>query len=615
MRLTPAGKIVVLLVVVGIAAGVWRAMHGPGSDLLSKLAPGAKNRESLVPGKAELPQVEGAPAGPTLTNVSFTAPSSEPGCTDKPEVRMLVWAWNSQMGLMLANGGAQATRGSLMCKQGVNLKLVRQDDVNKMQEALVAFATELSQGNPHPSKGAHYVGIMGDGSATFLKGLNDALKRLGPEYTAKVVGSCGYSRGEDKFMGPAEWKTNPAASRGGLVAGVLRDGDWNIAQKWLGDNGLRNNPDEKTWDPDALNWVNASDYIDAAEKYVAGYSEERPVVRNGRRTGETKRVTVNAAVTWTPGDVTIAQKRGGVVSIVSTREYTAQMPNVIIGIDKWMKANRGTVEGMLAAITEGGDLVKSSPDALKHAATVSQQVYNEQNADAAYWERYYHGVTEEDKTGTRVELGGSSVNNLADNLILFGLVPGAANLFATTYTVFGDIVKQQYPDLVPSYPAVASILDTSYLQAVAQKKGSSAQVAVGKQKPQYDSKKPVKTVVSRKVWRIPFESGRAEFSPSARKDLERLKKDLLVASGTVVEVHGHTDNQGNPQTNQNLSEQRAFAVKQWLEKTAPVNFPQGRVRVFAHGQTNPVAPNGTPEGRAQNRRVEIILGTTVASGA
>ena len=123
----------------------------------------------------------------------------------------------------------------------------------------------------------------------------------------------------------------------------------------------------------------------------------------------------------------------------------------------------------------------------------------------------------------------------------------------------------------------------------------------------------VKTVVSRRSWQIAFDSGKATFTAAAQQDLQQLLRDLLVASSTGVEVHGHTDSQGNPQSNMALSEERAFAVKSWLEQQSPVNFPAGRIRVFAHGQENPVAPNSTPEGRGQNRRVEIVIGTTGAS--
>ena len=313
MKLKPTGKLVILILAFGFAIGLWKLWGRFGNAL----APSAATVASVTPGKADLPTMQTTDSNGNATTVSL--PGSAAGCADKTPVRLLGYAWNAQMGLLFANGGAQATQGSLMCDNGVNLNFARQDDNGKLQEALTAFATELSQGNANPEKGAHFVTIMGDGSAAFLKPLNDALGKLGPEYRAKVVGACGFSRGEDKFMGPAEWKANPIASRGGVVAGVLRDGDWNIAQKWLGDNGLRTNPDEKTYDPDALNWVNASDYLDAGQKFIAGYSEDRPVVRNGKPTGETKHITVNGVVTWTPGDVNVAEKKGGLVSIVSTK--------------------------------------------------------------------------------------------------------------------------------------------------------------------------------------------------------------------------------------------------------------------------------------------------------
>jgi outer membrane protein OmpA-like peptidoglycan-associated protein len=285
------------------------------------------------------------------------------------------------------------------------------------------------------------------------------------------------------------------------------------------------------------------------------------------------------------------------------------MPCVIIGIDKWMRANRATVEGMLQAIAEGGDAVKSSEAALARASAVSQECYKENGADAAYWEKYYRGAQERDKTGQMVDLGGSAVDNLADMLLTFGLVPGSANLYAATYRVFGDIVSAQYPELVPNFPPVQQVLDTSYMQDLS-RKSAPTPAAIAKATPRPSPSQPMRTVVSRKEWRIPFDTGKASFTPAARKQLDQLRSQLLVASGTVVEIHGHTDSQGNPQANMDLSEKRAFAVKSWLEKQAPVNFPKGRIRVFAHGQLNPVAPNSTPSGRALNRRVEVVLGTT-----
>ncbi len=587
VRLTLAAKLFISAVVVGVAVLVF--VLNPG--LLGKVAPSAERTTSNIPPSATLPD---EPKGfPTVAD----APG---GCTGLPEVRFYHWAWNAQMGMMLATGGKQAVAGSAMCQNGVNLRLIREDNTDTMQALLATFAEGLKKGEANPKDGAHFVGIMGDGSATFLKGLNDKLTKLGPEYAAVVIGSSGYSRGEDKLMGPAAWKQNPQASRGGLVAGVLRDGDWNIALKWLGDNKIPNNPDEKSFDPDALNWVNASDYIDAAQKYVSGFCTDLRNVKSGK----TEKHCVDGVVTWTPGDVTAAEQKGGLVSIVSTKEYRSQMPHVIIGSKKWMAANRPLVTGMLSAIFDAGDKVKASDEALRQAAAVSALVYKEK--DAAYWYRYFKVQSEKDKQGTVVELGGSAVNNLADNQQLFGLAPGSTNAFAATYTVFGNIVKSQYPALVPSFYPVEQVEDLSYLQDI----GAKSTTTTTADLPKFAANQKVETVVSRRTWDIEFATGRADFTPATTVTLKQLLNDLVVASGTLVEIHGHTDNQGSADANMKLSEDRAFAVKAWLEKQAPTSFPEGRVKVVAHGQTEPVAPNTTDEGRAKNRRVVIVLGTS-----
>lgn len=606
MKLKTPGKIAVFIIVIGALFGGYRFLNARG--IVPDLVPGAKTVASEVPIKIDLP--EGPGKGLDQGRLDDIRMPGENTASGGDEVRFLLWAWNSQMGLMFANGGPKTTEGSLMNKNGVNLSLIRQDDPSKMQEALVTFATELQRGTAQPKNGAHFVAIMGDGAAAFLAGINPQLEKLGSDYRAKIIGSCGYSLGEDKFMGPQSWKNNPQLAKGGVVSGYLRDGDWNIAQKWLSDNGIKNNPDEKTYDPEALNWVAANDYIDASEKYIAGYSEERPVVRNGRRTGQTKRITVQSVVTWTPGDVIVAEKKGGLVSIVSTKEYSGQMPNAIIGIDRWMRNNTEKVEGMLQGIFDGGAAVRASSEALQKAGEISQQVYNEDGADADYWVKYYKGTVQRDKQGIEVELGGSYVNTVTDNIILFGLTAGTANAFADTYTVFGNVVKSQYPELVPSFPSATVAIDTRYVSSVAKKMGATAIKSSTIDTPVT----PIKTStgigrkqISNRVWNINFVSGQAAFTPTTMSTLERLRQELVIAGGASVEIHGHTDNVGNPQANMSLSEARAFAVKNWLQKKNPSNFPSARLKVFAHGQTNPLVPNTSDGNRARNRRVEIKL--------
>jgi outer membrane protein OmpA-like peptidoglycan-associated protein len=607
MKLTSTGQKTVrvlggLAVILVVGAGLrYAAMNGYGREILGSVVP--DKIEGLDAGSDALV------GGAEFAGLPSDKPAALPGA---PEVRVNFWAWNSQMGCLYSNGGPVTTEGSLMAKHGVKVKIARQDDNSQLMAGLTALAKGLHDGQAQPRDGIHFIGIMGDGAGAFLAALNSQLiESFGPEYRAEIVGSCGYSRGEDKLMGPKAWRDNPQSMRGGVVAGVLRDGDWNIAQRFMGDNAIPNNPDETTYDPQAVNWINTSSYVDAAEKYVSGYCEERKVVQDGKLTGDKKRVCVDGIVTWTPADVTAAQGRGGLVSVVSTKEYSSQMPHVIIGIRKWNQQNRETVVKMLSAFMAGGDQVLQHPRALRRAAEISQEIYQEKGADAAYWEKYYRGVTEPDKTGQPVELGGSKANNMADNLLLFGLAPGSSpetSRFRATYTVFGKIVTQQYPKLVPSVPPVDSILDVSYLRLASERAGASGE-AVGKaETPTFTpTNEKVTRVVGRRDYKITFQTGSAQLSPEGERQLQELFDNLSINS-LAVEVHGHTDNTGSADANQQLSEDRAMAVKKYLEGRSASTFPQGRVRVFAHGATEPVESNRTEEGRSANRRVEVVIG-------
>lgn len=574
------------------------------------MVPGALTQKAAVPKAFDLPGAPDVPVAPKTT-APLALPGTKAGKAAGPVVRANVWAWNAQMGLILANGGPSTTAGSLMEKHGVSLRLIRQNDTEVTKGEQIKFAQALASGESQPSDGVQFAIIMGDGAAQYLAGAAKLLDKLGPDYRAEVVGAVGYSRGEDGWWGPGEWQATPAAMKGGTTVGVCRDGDWNIAQYKLANDGIKNNPDETTWDPDAMNWICTDDYLKAVEIFIAGTCEDRPVVRDGKRTNEPKhRACPDGYVTWTPGDVNGAKKKGGLVRLLSTKENVYQMPAVVIGIHKWDAANRKRVEEMLAAALEGGDQVRSYPEALSRAGQASYAVYAEESA--AYWVKYYKGVVERDKTGVPVPLGGSSVMNLADNLLLFGLSEGSgglsASLFRATYEGFGNIVKQQYPKLMPSFPPVDQAVDTSYLAALAQRMAaSSPDVQVFEDTAAAPI--PQESKVAQRDWSIQFDTGKWTFTPEAEATLQRLYDQLAIGGALQVEIDGHTDNAGNPAANRTLSEQRAAAVKQWLEAKSAVLFPANRVSVRAFGDTVPVATNATPEGRARNRRVTVILGT------
>ncbi len=107
-----------------------------------------------------------------------------------------------------------------------------------------------------------------------------------------------------------------------------------------------------------------------------------------------------------------------------------------------------------------------------------------------------------------------------------------------------------------------------------------------------------------------FEVDRAELKPGAARTLDQLAAALNDDPRSTISIEGHTDSTGSAQHNANLSLQRAESVKSYLVGRG-VN--PGRVTTRGLGQDYPVASNATEAGRQQNRRVEVVVQTNVAS--
>lgn len=603
MRMRPKYRFLTLAVIFagGIFGYRWAVQHG--------YVPKQAVMQSSVPKRAELPDVPAPAPRAAIVPAALPPPTpSHDGGSPEGEVRIEFWKWNAQAALIAANGGATTAPGSPLAKRGVRARLIVNEDTEQMKSDMLAFATDLANGERHPRRGAGFVIIMGDGTAQFFASLNPQLARVCPDCTSETIAGLGYSRGEDAFMVPPAVKADPQKLRGMVVAGVIPDGDWNIVLKLAADLGIPNNPDDTTYDPNAINWVNAETYTKAAELYVAGYCEERSVVGALGK----KRVCVAAGsdplsgvTTWTPGDVTVATGRGGLVRMVSTKEYRWQMGATLIGIKRYVDQNRETLLKLLDGVYEEGERIQGDPGALQHAMALSAQVYGER--DAAYWLRYFKGVTERDASpeGLMVQLGGSAVNNLGDAAHFFGLTEGGTDLYRAVYEVFGEIVKQQYPRRVPSYPPYEQIVDRTLVAELLRRSRSIPE-------PDMPTFQPAQRVVAKlgdRAWDIRFETGRATFATEAQATLRQLF-DQLSVSTALVEIHGHTDNTGSSLLNRRLSEDRALAVKHWLQLQSPTNFPESRfTRVVAHGQDSPVAPNDTAPHMALNRRVQVVVGT------
>jgi outer membrane protein OmpA-like peptidoglycan-associated protein len=101
-----------------------------------------------------------------------------------------------------------------------------------------------------------------------------------------------------------------------------------------------------------------------------------------------------------------------------------------------------------------------------------------------------------------------------------------------------------------------------------------------------------------------FDTNKYNLKPESRSELQKMLEFLALNPTIHIEISGHTDNVGNDELNQTLSENRAKSVYDYLlsGKVDPA-----RMVFKGYGKTQPIAPNDTDDNRAKNRRTEFKI--------
>ena len=111
---------------------------------------------------------------------------------------------------------------------------------------------------------------------------------------------------------------------------------------------------------------------------------------------------------------------------------------------------------------------------------------------------------------------------------------------------------------------------------------------------------------------LSFEVGQSKIDPSYQDVLDRLQRAVLEFPGSRVTVEGHTDSFGSDATNLRLSQERAEAVRSYL--LGNPGLQPSLIEAIGYGEAQPVASNDTREGRARNRRTDVIVHTNIGMG-
>ena len=293
---------------------------------------------------------------------------------------------------------------------------------------------------------------------------------------------------------------------------------------------------------------------------------------------------VDAAVVWEPDVAEALQQRAGSHIVVSTREATKLIADVMVAREDFIRDHPDVIEAFIQGWTvEGTVEANRNPNLVAKLLMETEPLNKDLGLDK-----------------TIANLSAVRWADLSDNTEMFNLDgKDSQPLFDRLFIQAGKSwVARGYISTPVSPPAAK---DDSFLRKIYQRAPVERIESVVKKATLEDV---TKTPITTAHITVTFDSGSSALSAAAKQTVdERVALLPKTFSGAYIRIEGNTDNVGNGTVNKSLSLRRAQSVVDYL--IAKYGLPKEQFIVVGNGPEKTVADNDTPEGRAKNRRTDV----------
>ncbi len=300
---------------------------------------------------------------------------------------------------------------------------------------------------------------------------------------------------------------------------------------------------------------------------------------------------VDAAVVWSPDDILATKAVPGSRILESTRSAAYIIADVFMAKRGWADANQDRLQKLYEGWMRGAAEINSNSSSRQKAAEILSREFTERGTSLNPSE------AAEMIGNVRLVTHGDNKNFFSLNNDYKGV--SGNSLYSTMANKYGDLgfVEGRVPAWRQiAYPKLVVNTNLTSPADFPEKGKTYAKPTAADEK---------KEALATKELSISFRTGEFQLDGNAKTLIDREFVEIAKVFNSRIRIEGNTDNTGSAASNQRLSEKRAQAVADYLIKTHGMN--PDRFIVIGNGQSQPVADNGTEEGRAKNRRTDFEL--------